>query len=387
MRVCYFDAFSGISGEMTVGALADAGADELAIVQVLESLGTGATFRFEKVTRQGIGATKFRVTLPKRKRPHRHLPGILRIIDESDAPQRVKDRATAVFEHLGAAEAEVHQVPLESVHFHEVGAADSIADIVGACVALELLGVDEIACSSVNVGSGTVRTEHGILPVPAPATARLLRNKPIYTRGPAWELTTPTGAALASALASTFGSLPQMTVCASGYGAGDSDFADHPNVLRALIGEASVSGGASANETEILTRITDLHGTCGVFAMAGYRIGIRALRELALVRGSFSLDVTLRTPFQTEWSCIADGVQAATGASPGKVNLRLLEVHRESLETTIGNRRSGRSLSFRLQPEFLRTYLDLPPDRQDSAAREVLRLSDHAIFTAKENGL
>jgi hypothetical protein len=384
MKVCYFDAFSGISGDMTVGALADAGADQQSIVQVLESLATGATFRFDKVTRQGIGATKFHVTLPNRKSQHRHLPGILRIIDESDAPQRAKDRAMSVFEHLGAAEAEVHQVPLESVHFHEVGAADSIADIVGACMALELLGIDEIACSSVNVGSGTVRTEHGILPVPAPATARLLQNKPVYTRGPARELTTPTGAALASALASTFGPLPEMTVYASGYGAGDSDFPEHPNVLRALLGEASLP---SINETEILARITDLHGTCELLAVAGYRIGVHALQELMADRASRNLDVTLRTPLQREWSCLADGVQAATGASPGKLNLRLLEANPESQETTIVDRRSGRSLSFRLQPAFLSAYLDPPPNRRESAAREILRLPDSAIFVVKENGL
>ncbi len=236
MKICYFDAFSGISGDMTVGALADAGADQAAIAQVLEGLGTGATYEFSQVKRRGIGAVKFRVIATETKR-HRHLPGIVRMIERCEAPVRVKERAIAAFERLGQAEASVHRVPIERVHFHEVGAADSIADVVGACVALELLGIDEVVCSPLNVGSGTVETEHGTLPVPAPATATLLQNKPIYMRGPSLELTTPTGAALACSLASGFGPMPPMKVLGSGYGAGDHDFAEHPNVLRVIVGE------------------------------------------------------------------------------------------------------------------------------------------------------
>jgi uncharacterized protein (TIGR00299 family) protein len=235
-KLCYFHAFSGMSGDMTVGALVDAGADGAVIVRTLESLGTGASFEFVKVKRRGIGATKFRVTLTETKR-HRHLPAIVKMIEASSAPPRAKARAIAAFEHLGRAEAAVHQIPIEKVHFHEVGAADSIADIVGACVALELLDIDQIACSPFNVGAGTVETEHGTLPVPAPATARLLQDKPIYTSGPSVELTTPTGAALAC-LASSFGQLPPMMVRASGYGAGERDFAEYANVLRVLVGDA-----------------------------------------------------------------------------------------------------------------------------------------------------
>ena len=235
--ICYFHAFSGMSGDMTVGALVDAGADQAAIVQTLESLGIEASFDFVKVKRRGIGATKFRVTVAETRR-HRHLPAIVKMIESSASPDRAKARAVAAFEHLGRAEAAVHQVPIEKVHFHEVGAADSIADIVGACVALDLLDIDEIVCSSFNVGAGTVETEHGILPVPAPATARLLLDKPIYASGPGVELTTPTGAALAC-LASNYGPLPPMTIRASGYGAGERDFSEHANVLRALIGDGA----------------------------------------------------------------------------------------------------------------------------------------------------
>ena len=238
MKICYLDAFSGISGDMTVGALIDAGADNGALVNILESLGTEAKFQVEKVSRRGVAASKFHVIAGVAK-GHRHLKDILELIDKSTAPDGVKQNAAAVFQRLGEAEAKVHGIPLAKVHFHEVGAVDSICDIVGACAGFHLLGVDAIYSSPLNVGSGTVNTEHGVLPVPAPATAELLTGKPIYARGPALELTTPTGAAIAATLAKDFGPLPPIKITATGYGAGDKDFPDHANVLRVLIGEST----------------------------------------------------------------------------------------------------------------------------------------------------
>ncbi len=238
MKICYLDAFSGISGDMTVGALIDAGADSAALVHILESLGTEATFQVEKVTRRGVAASKFHV-IPGEPKGHRHLKDILDLIAKSASPDQIKQNAAAVFQRLGEAEAKVHGIPLAKVHFHEVGAVDSICDIVGACAGFHLLGVDAIYSSALNVGSGTVKTEHGILPIPAPATAELLTGKPIYARGPAFELTTPTGAAIASALARDFGPLPPMRISSTGYGAGDKDFPEHANVLRVIIGESS----------------------------------------------------------------------------------------------------------------------------------------------------
>lgn len=237
MRLCHFDAFSGISGDMTVGALVDAGADFNALTAALDSLGTGATFRIEKTKRRGISASKFHVQGGE-TRSHRHLPHIAKMIEVAALADRVKMNALAVFQRLGEAEAKVHGVPIEKVHFHEVGAVDSICDIVGACFCLDNLGVQEISSSPLNVGSGTVKTEHGILPVPAPATAELIAGKPIYARGPEMELTTPTGAALVTTLASAFGSLPPMSIVWTGYGAGDRDFPEQANVLRVLIGES-----------------------------------------------------------------------------------------------------------------------------------------------------
>jgi uncharacterized protein (TIGR00299 family) protein len=242
MKICYLDAFSGISGDMTVGALIDAGADSKQLIQSLEELGTGATFEVEKTKRRGIAASKFRVVIGKdggAGKSHRHLKHILEIIAASGIAERAKQNATAVFQRLGEAEAKVHDISIEKVHFHEVGAVDSICDIVGACIGFDLLDIGAVYSSPVNVGSGTVKTEHGVLPVPAPATSELLAGKPIYARGPSLELTTPTGAAIASTLAVEFGVLPPMRVIASGYGAGDYDFSEHANVLRVLIGENS----------------------------------------------------------------------------------------------------------------------------------------------------
>jgi uncharacterized protein (TIGR00299 family) protein len=254
--LCYLDAFSGISGDMLVGALADAGADQAAILDALASLETGAALSFERVKRCRIAATKFHVAIQETD-AHRHLAQILQLIETAALPERAKQNAAAVFQRLAEAEASVHQVPVEQVHFHEVGAADSVADIVGACVAFELLGVTSIVSSPLNVGSGTASTAHGVLPVPAPATAALLRGKAIYSEGPAVELTTPTGAALAVTLARSFGGLPPLKIAATGYGAGGYDFPDRANVLRVILGEET--GAAEATTITVLeANIDDL---------------------------------------------------------------------------------------------------------------------------------
>jgi len=245
MKICYLDAFSGISGDMTVGALLDAGADNAALFHILESLATGAKFQVEKVSRRAIAASKFHVIAGEAK-SHRHLKDILELIAQSDAPDPVKQNSTAVFQRLGEAEAKVHGIALAKVHFHEVGAVDSICDIVGACAGFHLLGVDAIYSSPLNVGAGTVLTEHGVLPVPAPATAELLTGRPIYARGPALELTTPTGAAIATTLAKDFGPLPPLRISSTGYGAGDKDFPEHANVLRVIIGETNYASESTS---------------------------------------------------------------------------------------------------------------------------------------------
>ncbi len=230
---------------MLVGALADAGADQAAIVNAIASLDAGAVVSFEKVKRSGVGATKYHVHV-EQQHAHRHLSHIAKMIEKAALSDRCRRNAIAIFRRLAEAEAEVHQVAIEKVHFHEVGASDSIADIVGACVAFDQLEIDTIRCSPLNVGSGTVNTEHGVLPVPAPATARLLVDVPVYSRGPAFELTTPTGAAAAATLSAGFGVMPPMKIRQTGYGAGGRDFPEQPNVLRVLIGEPTGADEALA---------------------------------------------------------------------------------------------------------------------------------------------
>lgn len=250
MKICYLDAFSGISGDMTIGALIDAGVDAAALTAALDSLGTGATFKIEKVKRHGIAATKFDVVAPE-TRGHRHLSHIVRMIDAAEAlPEKVKADAKAVFRNLGEAEAKVHNIPIEKVHFHEVGAVDSICDIVGACFGLHYLGIEAVYSSPLNLGSGTVQCDHGLMPVPAPATAELVAGKPVYALGPAVELTTPTGAAIITTYARDFGAMPAMHIAATGYGAGTKDFPNQANVLRLLIGETT--GAAETTTVSVL---------------------------------------------------------------------------------------------------------------------------------------
>jgi uncharacterized protein (TIGR00299 family) protein len=236
-RTAYFDCFSGISGDMVLGALVDAGADLGAIEAELRRLGLdGWSISAEKVKRGAISATHVTVETSEGHH-HRGLSIILGRIEKAQLAPRAAERATRIFTRLAEAEAKVHAMPVEKVHFHEVGAVDSIIDIVGACVGFELLGLDDFVCSAMDVGGGTVMTAHGLLPVPAPATTELLAGVPVHTSGVLKELVTPTGAAVATTLASAYGQVPTMTMKAVGYGAGTADLKEKANILRILIGE------------------------------------------------------------------------------------------------------------------------------------------------------
>ena len=242
MKLCYFDCFSGISGDMALGALVDAGADVARIEAELRKLAvSGWTLAAGKVKRGPLQATAVQVKTSE-SHHHRGLGDILKLIESAGLPARAAARSAEVFQCLGEAEARVHGIPVEKVHFHEVGAVDAIVDIVGACVGFELLEIEQFACSALNVGGGQVKTEHGVLPVPAPATADLLRQAPTYSTGIERELVTPTGAALVAALVTQFGPQPRMTVERIGYGAGSAELAEQPNVLRLLLGEAAEAG-------------------------------------------------------------------------------------------------------------------------------------------------
>jgi uncharacterized protein (TIGR00299 family) protein len=287
MRVAYLECFSGMSGDMFLGALVDAGVPPQTLDATVAALGVGARLEISRVVRSGISAIKVDVwvdaekDLPRQEyweqkaaaghHSHRHeesreghplprehshgrgLTEIRQIISAASISETAKKTAIAIFEALGRAEAKIHNTPIESVHFHEVGAVDAMVDIVCAAVGAEALGVDEIICSPLNVGGGTVKCAHGTFPVPAPATVELLADAPVYSSGLQAELVTPTGAAIVKTLASRFAAFPEMKIEKSGYGAGSRDFPGHPNVVRLTVGEASSNALASKTASETIT--------------------------------------------------------------------------------------------------------------------------------------
>ena len=343
MRIAYLECFSGVSGDMFMGALVDAGVSAGLLESTVATLNLGARLEISRVIRSGISATKVDVWVDGEKdspreeyrepreqahshrhsgqedghhehshrgdgnherehsgdghflaietragapapheHPHSHLRGlseIRQIISRAAISESAKKSAIAIFEALARAEAKIHNSAVESVHFHEVGAVDAMVDIVCAAVGAEALGVDEIICSPLNVGGGTVKCAHGIFPVPAPATVELLRDAPVYSSGVQAELVTPTGAAIVKMLASRFAAFPEMKIEKSGYGAGSRDFPGHPNVVRLTVGEA-VAGLATKIASEKITvlesNVDDLNPQ--VF---GYVMG-RLLEEGAL---------------------------------------------------------------------------------------------------------
>jgi pyridinium-3,5-bisthiocarboxylic acid mononucleotide nickel chelatase len=269
MRIAYLDCASGISGDMTLGALVDAGAELAAIQTGIDSLGLPSCRLIRtEVKKKGFRATQITIEHePEQK--HRHLHHITAMIDGSTLTARQKDLAKRIFQKLAEAEAKVHGSTIEKVHFHEVGAVDSIADIVGSAIGFDLLGVEQIICSPVPTGQGFVEIAHGRCSIPAPATGELLRGVPLAALDVDGELTTPTGAAIVAALTNDFGPLPAMTVDRIGYGAGQKDF-DHPNILRLLVGEVASATGADRSthahlpQTEAIVLLeTNLDNTTG----------------------------------------------------------------------------------------------------------------------------
>jgi len=301
MRIAYLECFSGISGDMFLGALVDAGVPARVLENTVAALGIGARLEISRVVRSGISATKVDVwvdgekDLPREEywakqdvkgagskshhdrhghdhgtqedhgHQHEHAHGLTEIrerIEKSAISDPAKRMAISIFEALGAAEAKIHDTPIESVHFHEVGAVDAMVDIVCAAVGAEALRVDEIVCSPLNVGGGTVKCAHGTLPVPAPATVELLKDAPVYSSGVQAELVTPTGAAIVRTLARRFAVFPEMKIEKSGYGAGSREFPGHPNVVRLTVGEAAsalAANTASQTVTVLQANLDDLN--------------------------------------------------------------------------------------------------------------------------------
>jgi len=298
MRIGYLECFSGISGDMLLGALVDAGVPFSLLADTASALNLGARLEMRKVSRGGLAAVKVDVVAQgtgirdqgsgvrdqgsdhshghehahgmhehhehekeaahhvDEHTPQRSLSTILPVIEAAPLSDAVKRRSARAFQLLGEAEAAIHSIPIEEVHFHEVGAVDTIVDIVCAAAGCEALGVDRWMASPLNVGSGTVTCQHGTLPVPAPATLALLGDAPVYSAGPAMERVTPTGAALLRMLDASYGPLPAMRIAAHGYGAGGHDTPGEPNLLRLMVGEAQEEA-AGAEQIAVIETVID----------------------------------------------------------------------------------------------------------------------------------
>jgi uncharacterized protein (TIGR00299 family) protein len=238
MRQAYLDCSSGISGDMLLAALLDAGVDARRLLRELKKMRLGFyEFKLTRAVRGNLVGARVDIRIPAQQ-PPRKLGDIEEMMGKTELAETVKEKALKIFRRLAEAEGKLHNLPPGEVHFHEVGAVDAIIDIVGACLGLELLEVSELTCSPLNVGGGRVEAEHGSLPVPAPATAELLKEIPIYSTGIEGELVTPTGAAIVSTLAASFGPMPAMKVERIGYGAGEKDIPGQANVTRLFVGES-----------------------------------------------------------------------------------------------------------------------------------------------------
>ncbi|MBI5903888.1 MAG: nickel pincer cofactor biosynthesis protein LarC [Deltaproteobacteria bacterium] len=259
MKILYFDCPTGISGDMCLGALIDLGVDFDMILSELKKLTVDEIdITVRKEVRHSITGTSFRVHL-KEAHHHRTFRDIARIIDNSPLSLGVKELSVAIFREIAEAEGKVHGIPAEEVHFHEVGAMDSIIDIVGAAVAVKSLGVDSVVSSAIPLGSGWADTMHGRIPIPAPATVEILKGAPVVSSDIPFELTTPTGAAIIKTLAGGFGPLPDMTIERVGYGAGKKDFKERANLLRVVVGEGLRPGAGRGERLFIIeTNIDDM---------------------------------------------------------------------------------------------------------------------------------
>ncbi|MCS7047004.1 MAG: nickel pincer cofactor biosynthesis protein LarC [Gemmataceae bacterium] len=262
MRVAHFDCFSGISGDMTLAALFDAGVPTEPVLAGIASLGLPVQIEIDKVRKGGFAATQIEVLAPP-QHEHRFLPDVEAILGRGSLTAKQRDLALRIFRRLAEAEAAVHGLPLNKVHFHEVGALDSIADIAGAAIALDLLGVEKFTSASVPTGFGTVQCEHGVMPVPTPATAELLKGVPLRPSTIPSELTTPTGAAILTTLVSEWTESPAMTVEKIGIGAGRKEFREQPNILRLFVGhttDAQATGWEADTVWVLETNLDDVPG-------------------------------------------------------------------------------------------------------------------------------
>jgi len=330
MKLAYFDCFSGISGDMILGALVDSGVplERLRIGLTGLKLG-GYDIAARLAVKNGITGTRVEVTVNEAQ-PVRHLRDIETILDKSELPPAVKEKSKQVFVALARAEAKIHNTTPDRIHFHEVGAVDAVVDVVGAVLGLHLLGIERLVVSRIHVGTGFVDCQHGRIPIPSPATTALLQGAPVFSTGIEAELTTPTGAAIVSTLADEFGPLPAMTPIATGYGAGMRDLGI-PNMLRLIIGQSELSDSETDFVSVIETNIDD---------MTGEQLGY-AVEKLM---GEGALDVWL-TPIQMKKG--RPGHMLSVMASQGDVEPLARLVLSETTTLGVRLRRCERRKQFR----------------------------------------
>ncbi|QDU58559.1 nickel pincer cofactor biosynthesis protein LarC [Aeoliella mucimassa] len=329
MRIAYLDCASGISGDMTLGALVDAGVDLAALQAGIDSLGLpSCRLVASEVKKRGFRATQI-VVEHEPEHAHRHLHHITAMIEQSTLTAKQKQLANDIFLRLAQAEAKVHGSTIEKVHFHEVGAVDSIADIVGAAIGWDLLGVDRVEASPIPTGTGFIEIAHGRCAIPAPATAEMLRGVPLADFTPEGELTTPTGAAIVTTLASKFGPMPAMAIETIGLGAGQKDF-DHANILRLVIGEASDASTVVGDKIVLLE--TNLDDTPG--EQLGYCLELLwqagavdvATTPIQMKKGRPAVQLSVQCPLD-----LADKLEAIVFRETTTLGLRRQIVERRTL--------------------------------------------------------
>lgn len=370
-RALYFDCFAGASGDMIIGALLDLGLELDALNKNLASLKlSGYEIKAGRVKRSGIAAVKFDVQVDESSQPGRYLSDIKKIIQQSTLSEKSKAASTGIFELLAQAEARVHGTTADLVHFHEVGAVDSIIDIVGACIGFELLGIEQFISSPLRIGRGFVHAEHGLMPVPAPGTAEILRGVPVYAGDIDGEFVTPTGAAIVASYCESFEPLPRMSIEQVGYGAGARNPAGFPNALRLILGEISADDTAPVDDAElsvetsvvvIETNIDDMNPQAYGFVMdRAFALGAKDvyLTPVQMKKGRPGTQLSVICDAEEMETITAMLLQETTtlGLRYYEAKRRVLDRDIETVETEYGParikvaREQGRTLHF--QPEY-----------------------------------
>ena len=371
--IAYFDCFSGVSGDMLLGALVDAGVPVSRLKKELSRLPVkGYKLSAGTVKRAGLAATRVDIrtqNLPTgqagpeprtQKKAGRKWKDIERIIKRSTLSKDIKQKGLAVFERLFKAEAHVHGERYDKVHLHELGAVDCIVDIFGTLICLDVLGIQHVYSSPVNLGAGSVKTEHGTLPVPAPATAELLKNIPVYSSGKKYELTTPTGAVLISELAEKFGAIPEMSVAGIGMGAGNKNFKNAPNVLRVFLSQSTEHRAQNTDKsiTVIETNIDDMNpqvyeyvmerlfraGALDVFLtqviMKKTRPGIKLTvfcdndKRDAMIKIILSETTSIGLRFYEVWRRVLDRQVGSVNTKFGRIKVKISKLGDDVVKTT-----------------------------------------------------